>query len=85
MNIYENGECNTNTSTRTNDPTKRKLLEFIEVSDPFTRKRVLKSFTKRKKNFDMFKEVNVETSVADKIEAMRGDLKESLILKLRNH
>lgn len=54
-----------------------------ELFDPFKPKKVLKQYSKKKKNFDLFKKDFIEVTNADKLDKMKDNLKETVVLKLK--
>ncbi|EAR82569.2 ankyrin domain protein (macronuclear) [Tetrahymena thermophila SB210] len=62
---------------------KKKKFNFNEAFDPFKPKKILKNYGKKKKIFDLFQEQNHELTLADKVDLIKENLKENVILKLK--
>ncbi|KAL4465043.1 hypothetical protein ABPG72_010487 [Tetrahymena utriculariae] len=61
----------------------KKKFNFNEAFDPFKPKKILKNYGKKKEVFDLFQEQNHELTLADKVDLIKENLKENVILKLK--
>ncbi|KAL4426453.1 hypothetical protein ABPG74_012954 [Tetrahymena malaccensis] len=66
-----------------NQKEKKKKFNFNEAFDPFKPKKTLKNYGKKKQIFDLFQEQNHELTLADKVDLIKENLKENVILKLK--